>query len=29
MNLRSIFLALAKSGRVPATPVETATGGAR
>jgi len=30
MNLRSIFLALAKSGRVPATPVETsAKGGAR
>jgi ABC-2 type transport system ATP-binding protein len=29
MNLRSIFLALAKSGRVPVTPVEAATGGAR
>jgi ABC-2 type transport system ATP-binding protein len=29
MNLRSIFLALAKSGRVPATPSETAKGGAR
>jgi ABC-2 type transport system ATP-binding protein len=29
MNLRSIFLALAKSGRVPATPSEAARGGAR
>jgi ABC-2 type transport system ATP-binding protein len=29
MNLRSIFLALAKSGRVPATPSETAKAGAR
>jgi len=29
MNLRSIFLALAKSGRVPATPSEVATGGVR
>jgi ABC-2 type transport system ATP-binding protein len=29
MNLRSIFLALAKSGRVPVTPSEVATGGAR
>ena len=29
INLRSIFLALAKSGRVPATPSEAATGGAR
>jgi ABC-2 type transport system ATP-binding protein len=29
INLRSIFLALAKSGRVPATPSEVATGGAR
>ena len=27
MNLRSIFLALAKSGRMPATPVETGKGG--
>jgi len=25
MNLRSIFLALAKSGRVPATPSEAST----
>jgi ABC-2 type transport system ATP-binding protein len=29
MNLRSIFLALAKSGRVPATPAAAVTGGAR
>jgi hypothetical protein len=29
MNLRSIFLALAKSGRVPATPSEALQGGAR
>jgi len=29
MNLRSIFLALAKSGRVPATPSESHAGGAR
>jgi ABC-2 type transport system ATP-binding protein len=29
MNLRSIFLALAKSGRVPATPSEATQGGAR
>lgn len=29
MNLRSIFLALAKSGRVPATPSEAVQGGAR
>jgi ABC-2 type transport system ATP-binding protein len=29
INLRSIFLALAKSGRVPPTPSEVVTGGAR